>query len=173
MGYRKVDVNPFNSILSIIFLVAIFIGLYYLATGIFKILTFLTPFMLIAALVIDYRVVLNYGKWLLNTLSTDLLKGLGMVLLMIFGYPIIAGYLLLKAVVSKKLQSVQADFEERSKPQYANYEEVDLEEMPYEDLSDEKPLDLNKPKPVVKPEIKIEVKPKPKEDKGDYDQFFE
>jgi hypothetical protein len=172
MGYRKVDVNPFNSILSIIFLVAIFIGLYYLATGIFKILTFLTPFMLIAALIIDYRVVLNYGKWLVKTLSTDLLKGLGMVLLMIFGYPIIAGYLLLKAVVSKKLQKVQTEFEERNRPQYADYEEVDSEDMPYEDLTEERPLDLNKPKP--KPEIRIEAKPKPKaEEKGDYDQFFE
>ncbi|MFK7809508.1 MAG: hypothetical protein AB8F74_17020 [Saprospiraceae bacterium] len=168
MGYRRVDVNPFNSILSIVFLVAIFIGLYYLATGIFQILSFLTPVMLIAALVIDHRVVVNYGKWLVNTLRTNFLLGLGAILLMVFGYPIIAGYLLMKAFLSKKLQGVQSDFEEKSRKRYADFEEVETDpsEVEYEDLSEEKPLDLNAPKPEIK------TRPR-KNDDSEYDQFFQ
>lgn len=172
MGSRKVDVNPFNSILSIVFLVAIFIGLYYLATGIFTILSWLAPVMFIAALVIDHKVVLNYGKWLINTLKTNFLLGLGAVVLMIFGYPVIAGYLLLKAVLSKKLKSVQSDFEERSRPKYADFEEVDNTEAEFEDLSNEKTLDLNAPKPI-KPEIKTDNSPRKKSDDSEYDQFFQ
>lgn len=168
MGYRRVDVNPFNSILSIIFLVAIFIGLYYLATGIFKILSFLTPVMLIAALVIDHRVVVNYGKWLVNTLRTNFVMGLGAILLMVFGYPIIAGYLLMKAFLSKKMESVQSEFQERSRERYSDFEEVtsDPTEVDYEDLS-EKPLDLNAPR---RPEPN---KRTAKNDDSEYDQFFQ
>ncbi len=166
MSNRKVDVNPFNSIVSILILVGIFVGLYFLATGIFKILTWLTPVLLIATLIIDHRVVVNFGKWLVNTLRTNFILGLGAVLLMIFGYPIIAGYLFTKALVSRKLKQVKADFEQRTQPQYAEYEEVEPTNTPYEDLSDEKPLDLNAPRPP-------RPKEKPSGSETEYDQLFE
>ena len=168
MGYRKVDVNPFNSILSILFLVAVFIGLYYVATGIFTILSWLAPVMLIGALVVNHNVVINYGKWLINTLKSNFLLGVGALLLTIFGYPIIAGYLFAKALVSRKLEKVQEDFRQRTQPQYADFEEVDTEDAPYEDLT-EKPLDLNAPRPVQSP-------PKQKDSSGggsEYDRLFE
>lgn len=174
MGSRKVDGSPFNSILSIVFLVAIFIGLYYVATGIFTLLTWLTPVMLIGALIINHNVVLDYGKWLLSTLKSNFLLGLGMVLLMVFGYPVIAGYLLLKAVLSKKLEKFQEDFQSQRRPEFADFEEVDNTEADFEDLSDEKPLDLNAPKPKpIKPEIRQTNSPKRNEDGGEYDQFFQ
>jgi len=172
MGSRKVDINPFNSILSIVFLVAIFIGLYYVATGLFEILSLLAPFMLIGALIINYKVVTNYGKWLLNTLKTNFVRGLIMSILTFVGFPVISGYLLLKAYLSKKVEKIQADFQERSRPDYADFEEVGDTEMDFEDLSDEKPLDLNAPKPI-KPEIRQSSTPKSKEGGSDYDQFFQ
>ncbi|MFT4665485.1 MAG: hypothetical protein ACI8YQ_000129 [Polaribacter sp.] len=172
MGSRKVDVNPFNSILSIVFLVAIFIGLYYLATGIFTILSALAPFMLLGALIINYKVVLNYGKWLLNTLKTNFLRGLGMTVLTVLGFPVISGYLLLKAFLSKKVEKMQADFEDRARPDFADFEEVDNTEADFEDLSNEKPLDLNAPK-AIKPEIRQNDPPKRNEDGSEYDQFFQ
>ena len=166
MGYRKVDVNPFNSILSILFLVAIFVGLYYVATGIFTLLSWLAPVMFLGALLINYKVVLNYGKWLFHTLKTNFIMGLGAVLLMIFGYPIIAGYLLLKAIVSRKLEKVQRDFEERSRTQYAEYEEADIE-VEYEDLSEDPPLNLNEARKSKSTRNIIE------DDFSDYEDLFQ
>jgi len=153
-------------------LVAIFIGLYYLVTGFLKLLAYLTPVMFIAALIINHKVVLNYGKWLLNTLKTNFLRGLILTILTIVGFPVVSGYLLLKAILSKKVEKLQEDFQKRTRPEFADFEEVPDTEADFEDLSDEKPLDLNAPKPI-KPEIRQTNAPKRNEDGGEYDQFFQ
>ena len=64
MSRRKIDVNPFNSISSILILVLLFVGLFFVAKSIFTILSWVAPIMLIATLIIDHKVVLGYGKWL-------------------------------------------------------------------------------------------------------------
>lgn len=154
MTYRKkVDVNPFNSITSILFLVLIFIAFYWLATGIFKLLTIAAPFLLIATLIIDYNVVLNYGKWLWNLLLKNPLMGIGGILLTFFGFPVIAGFLLVKALLMRKVNKMKQDYETEQKGEYVDYMEVDDE-----------------------PDVRIELpeidKPK-KRNNEDYDQFFD
>ena len=150
---RKVDVNPFNSITSILFLVFAFVALYWLATGIFKILTVAAPFLLIATLIIDYTVVLNYGKWLWNLLQKNPLMGIGGILLTFFGFPIIAGFLLGKALLYRKVGKIKDELDIKQNGEFADYEEVDDGPQIRMEL----------------PEIK-KTKP-PKDDQ--YDQFFD
>lgn len=152
---RKVDVNPFNSITSILFLVLAFVALYWIATGIFKILSIAAPFMLIAALIINYNVVLNYGKWLFNLLKRKPLMGIGGILLTFFGFPIISGFLLVKALLYRKVNKMKEEYEVREKGQFIDYEEIEEE-------------------PQIRLELPEYEKPKSKTKKDDsYDQFFD
>ncbi len=122
---NRVEGNPFSSITSVLFLVLAFVALYFIATGIFKILAWLAPVMLIATLIIDYKVVVNYGKWIVSLLSRNPLMGIGAILLTFFGFPIVAGFLLGKALVKKKVGKMTQEFQKRQEGEYTDFEEVD------------------------------------------------
>lgn len=154
MTYRKkIDVNPFNSITSILFLVLVFVGLYWLATGIFKILTVAAPFLLIATLIIDYKIVLGYGKWLWNLLLKNPLMGIGGILLTFFGFPIIAGFLLVKALLYRKVNKIKEEFDTQQNGELIDYEEIDDE-------------------PQIRMELPEVKKTRQRKD-DEYDQFFD
>lgn len=137
-------------------MVLVFIALYWLATGIFKLLSIAAPFLLIAALVINHNVVINYGKWLFNLLKTKPLMGIGGILLSVFGFPIIAGFLFGKALLYRKVDKMKTEFETKKYGDFVDYEEVD----------DEPEIRLELPE-FEKPE------PKPKKNNNDYDQYFD
>jgi cytochrome b subunit of formate dehydrogenase len=152
---KKIDVNPFNSITSIIILVLFFMALYFIAKSVFTILAWIAPVLLIGALIIDYKVVLNYGKWIVNLLKKNILMGIGAGLLTFFGFPVIAGFLFVKALLSKKVNSMKQEVERRQQGEFVDYEELDST-----------PIELPK----------IEEKPRPKQKlprDDNYDQFFE
>lgn len=152
---RNIDVNPFGSIFSILTMVLIFVGLFFVAKGIFTILAWLAPIFLIATVVIDYKVILNYGKWLLNLLRKDLLLGIGGILLTVFGFPIIAGFLFVKALLYRKVKKMNQEFEGGSSGDFLEYEEIN-EEAP-------STLEL----PTFEKEEKQEKK------SNDYEQLFD
>lgn len=153
---RKVDVNPFNSITSILFLVLAFVALYWLATSIFKILTVAAPFMLVGALIINHKVVLSYGKWLIDLLKRKPLMGVGGILLTFFGFPIISGFLLAKALLYRKVDKMKEEYDVKQNGEFVSYEEVEEE-----------------------PKIRLELpdfdkaKNASKGKNGDYEQFFD
>ena len=91
-GGRYGQINPFNSILSVIIFVGVIVGLFYLAKGVFQILNLLSPILIILTLIIDYRVVTSYLKMLWNHLKTNPLMGIGLILLTIIAHPLVAGF---------------------------------------------------------------------------------
>lgn len=151
---RNIDVNPFSSIFSILIMVLIFVGLFFLAKGIFNLLALLAPILLIATAVIDYKVILNYGKWLLDLLRKDLLVGVGGILLTVFGFPVIAGFLFVKALLYRKLRKMNQGYQEQTSGEYLEYEEI----------KDESPTSLELPR--------IEKKEKQEKKSNDYEQLF-
>ena len=151
---RNIDVNPFGSIFSILTMVLIFVGLFFLAKGIFNILALIAPILLIATAVIDYKVIINYGKWLLNLLRKDLLIGIGGILLTVFGFPIIAGFLFVKALLFRKIKKMNQGYEEKIEGEYLEYEEI----------QDEASSTLELPK--------LEKKEKQEKKSNDYEQLF-
>jgi len=168
MANRKIDVNPFNSIASILFLVLIFVGLYFVAKGVFWLLGLLAPIFIILTLIIDYKVLVSYGNWLVNLFKSNILMGIGAVLLTVFGFPVVSGFLFGKAIISKKIKEKFGQFEqpEKKKEEYAAYEEVK------DDFEVEEPLDLeNAPRKVEKPEVII--KRKSSESNNEYDDLFQ
>ena len=62
MPYRNTAAFRINSIMGLLVMVGFFIALFYLMRGIFIILTWVAPVLLIAAFIIRKSVVINYGK---------------------------------------------------------------------------------------------------------------
>lgn len=128
MSYRRrIDLNPLNSITSLIFLVLFFVALYYIARSIFWLLSLAAPVLLIAALVINHKVVLGYGKWLLNLIKKNPVLGIGASILSIIAYPVTCGFLFAKAMVYRKVDQIQEEVVRRREGEYVEYEEVDSE----------------------------------------------
>ncbi len=123
----------FQSIISLLVPIVI-IGLvvyvgFYVAKGIFAILSWLSPLLLIIALLVNYKVVLNYGKWLINKLTTNTLYGILMCLVTIFLFPLVAAWLCFKAVLSRQVEKTinEVGGRQTELDEYVDYEEVDSE----------------------------------------------
>ncbi|MEO0776858.1 MAG: hypothetical protein AAFW73_20305 [Bacteroidota bacterium] len=163
MQYRRTDINPFNSIRSILFLVLFFVALFFVARGIFTLLSWVAPVLLILTLVLDYKTIIDYGKWLGRLIRKDLLMGVGAIILTVVGFPVIAGFLFFKALIRRKVGQVKKDMEERAAGQYIEFEEV--ESTTYEPL-ELPPLDTPQAEPEPQPETRRSTK-------NDYDDLFE
>jgi len=148
--------NPFNSIFSIIMIILVMLGLFFIARFIFTILMYLSPVMLVAALILDYKVVTGYGQWIYGLLKKNPIMGVGSILLTVIGFPVVSLFLLGKALFRKRVRDAQEEATRQREGRYIEYEEVDSE-----------PLEL--------PRLEKEEQQKEeKKDKGqDYDHLFE
>ena len=153
---RKIDVNPGNSLGGIIMLVLVFVGLYFIAKGLFSLLAWLAPVLLIGAAIINYKVIVNYGLWLINLLKSNLIMGIGAVLLTVFGFPVIAGFLFAKALLYRKVGQMKKQHETKEHGELIEYEEI-------------------KEEPIVPLELpRIEKQPQqPRRERNDYEQLFD
>jgi len=68
--------NPFRSVIGIVFLVLAVMAIFWLVKGVFTILSWLMPVLFIATLIIDHKVVINYGKWIGGLLKNNLPYGM-------------------------------------------------------------------------------------------------
>jgi predicted membrane protein len=143
--------NPLGGIGALVVLILFFVALFFIAKGIFTILSWVAPVLLILTLIIDYKVVLDYGKWIGKLLKNNILVGILAILLTIIGFPVAAGFLFFRAMVRRKLKSMGHDLDTESKQEYTEYEEV-VEEEDFLELP-----------PIEKP---------PHEADSDYDDLF-
>lgn len=143
--------NPLGGIGALIVLILFFVALYFIAKGLFTILSWVAPVLLILTLIIDYKVIIDYGKWIGKLFKNNILTGILAVLLTVIGFPIAAGFLFSRALVRRKLRNLGHDPDAASSPEYAEFEEV-VEEEDFLELP-----------PIEKP---------PQETNGDYDELF-
>ena len=148
--------NPFGSLLGLLLTVGVLVLLFFAVTGFVKLLYFVAPLLLIATLLINYKVVADYALDVVSTFKTDVLWGVLKVAFAIIGYPFIIGWLFAKAMFYRKVNSLKKDMaqqmgqmnEAQNNTQYAEYEEIstdlDINEKP------EKPIILDLPKPKDK-----------------------
>lgn len=160
MGYRKEfnvnNNNPFSSLTVILVVVLFLVALYFIARAIFTILYYLAPIMIVAALIIDYKVVLGYLKWLGGLFRDNVLLGIGAAVLSVLGFPVLSAFLLGKALFKRQVKKARKEEELPLDGDYIEFEELDDE-----------PLEL--------PRIPKEEKPgeKPKKEDNRYDELFE
>jgi hypothetical protein len=139
-----------NGLYGIIATVLFLIALYYIAKGVFWLLTWLSPVLLVATLVIDYQVVVDYLKMLWNMILRTPIMGILAAILSVLGFPIVVVFLFGRAWFGyyiRKKQREQAAFFQKFKEQKEQQEEF----VSYEEVIDNR-LDESDITPTFEPE---------------------
>ncbi len=139
-----------NPILSFIFITLVLVTLFYLAKGVFWVLTWAAPVLLIITLIIDAKVVLDYLSNLWNQLYKTPFFGILAIALSFFAAPVVIFYLFGKAMLKRKVAKFQNDFQQRYQGfenQQGHYHQSQQNNItddegfaPYEEIKEEKPL---------------------------------
>ncbi len=138
-----------NGIIGFVIMVGILVFLFFVARGIFRLLSFAAPVLILLALIINYRTILNYFRFLFGLLKRNPLSGILAILLSIVGFPILSGVLLGKAVLDRKVRKLQQAHEAHEQGELVDYEEVIRPER--EDSLHLPPLEKQKPEPKENP----------------------
>jgi len=126
--------NPISTIVSLVMLVLVFMLMFFVARGVFRLLTWLAPFLFIATLILDYRVIVDYGKYLYRTLNRNAIWGIVMTVLTIIGFPLVVAFLFGKALLFKRAEKTEKEMEKGIEGEYIPYEEVEEDEDEFIDL---------------------------------------
>ena len=139
----------------------ILILIFYFLKGFSMLLYWVAPVLLIATLIINYRVVADYALSIFDTLQNNLLLGILKVVFTVFCYPFVIGWLFVKALFYKKMDTIKKQFEQplnqKNADQFTTYEEVSSQMT---ETEPKKPFILDLPKP------------KEKEKNNPYDNLF-
>lgn len=151
--------SPFNFGTLLIAVVALIL-MFVIARFIFRLLYFISPFLLIATAIIDYKVITGYVGWLINLTKRSTGLGIAAIILSLLGFPIVTAGLFGKALLNRQVRKMQQQQrDEVVHPEIGEY--VDFEEVKKE-----------REKPMRLPEIEKREEPRrPKQD-NEYDQFF-
>ncbi len=139
---------------ALITFILIIVGIYYLIKGVYFVLGIIAPALLIATLIIDFKVVTGYLKFLLDTLKKNPILGIIFILMTVIGSPFVAGYLFAKAMMKRSLKKYTQPLTQEQHDQYTEYEEV---------VDDESFLELPKEKEAIRV----------KKESNNYDDLFE
>ena len=112
----------FSSIVGFLVAVGFFILLFFMMRGIFTILAWAAPFLLIAAVLINYRTIINFGKWLYRLIRGNPIVGIVAVVLCVFGFPVVAGFLFGKSLLDRKMKLLLE--EQNPQDEFIDYEEI-------------------------------------------------
>lgn len=130
--------SPFSGILGILVGVLFILGLFYFLKFLFNLLWILLPVLLIVTAVIDYKVFISYGKWIIRLFQRNWIAGLIAGFLSVAGAPVVTLFLLGKALFQKKIKEARAAQEEQTQGEYVEFEEVDSETLDLPQLEPKK-----------------------------------
>lgn len=119
------------SIPSLLLFAGTLVALFYLAKGVFSLLYWVSPILLIATLIMDYKTVTGYLKYVWNSLQNNFVVGIVLTLLTLLFPPVVIGFLFAKVLMQRKLKNfVETKTTTSSEETYTDYEEVveDVEE---------------------------------------------
>ena len=123
-----------NSIIGLITGVIFVVIAFYALKGLFWLLAYISPVLLIATLIIDHNVVVDYLKMLWNLLKTTPFFGLLCCGLSVFALPVIIFYLFGKMMLKRQAKKFQERFEARY-TNTSNFETTDNQGFtPYEEV---------------------------------------
>ncbi len=145
--------NPLGFIGPLLILTFFFALLFFIARGIFTLLYWVGPVLLIIALILDYKVVTDFLQFVWDLLFKKPLLGLLVIGLGIIGWPILTGYLFFKALGRRSMKKLYETVEKEQNT-FTEFEEV---------VEDESFLEL--------PQLNNQ-KEAPTQDQNKYDQLF-
>ena len=125
MNQNNSSYNLGNTLVSLIIFAAVFLVIVWAAQGVFTILSWLAPVMLILTLLLDYKVVVNYVKTIWLWLKHKTIFGVLAVIFTILGFPLVTAFLLIRAFLSRSKKRSVKEAERREKGEFISYEELD------------------------------------------------
>ncbi len=120
----------FSNLISILIAIGVLVALFFLARAVFSVLAWIAPVLLLLALIINYRTVVNFGKWLWELLLRSPLMGVLAILLTFVGFPVVAAFLFGKSFIDRRMR------------RYMQEQGMIDEYIDYEEVPDENPLTL-------------------------------
>lgn len=164
-GGRTMNQFPGGGLGCLIFSVLIFAGGYYLLQGLYYLLLWAAPALLVLALIINWRVFPDTIKSWVKSLETNPLSALISLAFAGLVFPFFSLYLLLKAIGYRKMEQLRRQFSEPENPQeetgFVDFEE--LESTPKRSFQQETEIS----------ELPVEPgKEQPKKDQNPYDSLF-
>ncbi len=139
---RSLSRNPGQWLIGLLGLIAFFFVLFWLVKGLYSFLSLIAPVLLIITAILNYRVITGYVAMLWSVFKSNWLMGILGAILTVVGLPFVSGYLFVKAILLKKIDSIQTAVEKEQQGEYMEFE--DLSEEPSETLI------LKEPEPKVK-----------------------
>ncbi len=125
--FKSYNLGKTNPLMFLVAFVFALLAIYWLAKGVFTILTWAFPIVVIATAVINYRVLLGYGRWVIDNFKRSPIFGIVIAVLTLMAYPFVGLFLLYRAISSKS-KPEQQHRSESSQGDYIKYEEVEQEE---------------------------------------------
>lgn len=120
-----------------------------LAAFAFKIMWFAGPILLILAFFIDRQTVLGFFRWLGQAFRQNPLQGFLYALLALFAYPLVCGWLFVKALLKRFVRTKINEMQDKVREQQEAYNPGGMSgsDPNYETLNREDGLTIRIPKP--------------------------
>lgn len=142
------------------------IALFFVLRSLYILLAWASPVLLILAIIINWRAVADSGSSLWGLIQRSPLAGLIMIGLCVLGFPIVALYLLLKALGYQQVQKMRDNFEtqfgDKSTPEAELIDFEEIDSRPGNAATEDTPLDT----PPASAKLPDE------QPKNPYDDFF-
>jgi hypothetical protein len=113
-----------NGIIGFMITIGVLVLIFFILRGLFKLLYIAAPVLIILALIINYRTILNYFRFILGLLHRNPLSGIIAIVLSVVGFPILSGVLFGKAILDRKVKRLQQAHEANEQGEMVDYEEV-------------------------------------------------
>src|SRR5690606_34220043 len=98
--------------------------MYYILKGLFYLLYFTAPVMLIVLLILDHKIFLNHFKGVFRKIKQNPAIGILSLILQIVGLPFVLAYLLMKALFVRKLRKVEDRIRSQREGEFVEFEDV-------------------------------------------------
>ncbi len=136
--------------------IAIMVLLFYVAKGVFWILSFVAPILFLITLVINRHVVFDYARSLMRLTKSSPFMGIAAIVLSFVAFPLVSAFLFGKALLMKKVDSLKENLKKEEEAEFTEYEEIEEDD----------PLVLDDLEPLKEKEILKES------NDSEYDDLF-
>ena len=166
LGGRNVNQFPGGGLGCLVFAVLIFVGGYYLLQGLYDLLLWAAPALLVLALIINWRVFPDTINSWVKSLESNPLSALISLAFAVLVFPFFALYILLKAIGYRKMEQLRREFGVPESPRepegFVEFEELESTPKQTQDEA------MEIPELPIEPEVQ-----QPKKGQNPYDTFFD
>lgn len=128
---RKAPKGIGGGILGIVMILGTVMLTWFAVKGLYNILYFIAPILFIATLFMKRSVFVDYAKFIGKTFQENTGKGLLYGIGTFIGFPLVLAYLFVKALT---MYQFEKRFGKKEEPKFADYEEVEEQEVDEEDF---------------------------------------